>query len=144
MSRYRTGWDMGKESGASSDQRGPSWLQILMLSAAGFAVEVAYALEAGYAIPAMLATGLPETVASAMWAVGPLLGLLFQGYLGSASDRCMCAWGKRRPFIVGLAVGVCVSLLLFPYGKFLSERVLGLSEGKSRLFVMVFTAAMFI
>ena len=122
----------------------PTRLQILMLSAAGFGVEVAYAVEAGYAIPAMLGTGLPETLASAMWAVGPVLGLLFQGYLGSASDRSRCAWGKRRPFILGLAVGACLALFLFPYGRVLSEKILGLSGGRGRVFVMTFTALTFV
>ena len=101
-------------------------------------------IEEGYAIPAMLATGLPETVASAMWAVGPLLGLFFQGYLGSASDRSTCAWGKRRPFIVCLAVCACAATLLFPYGAFLSETVMGLSEKSGGVFVMVFTAFTFV
>lgn len=122
----------------------PTRLQILLLSAAGFGIEVAYAVEAGYAIPAMLGTGLPETFASSMWAVGPVLGLLFQGYLGSASDRSTCAWGKRRPFILGLTVGVCLSLCAFPYGGVLSEKVLGLSGVRGRVFVMTFTALTFV
>ena len=107
-------------------------------------MEVAYMVEEGYALPAMLATGLPETVASAMWAVGPLLGLLFQGYLGSASDRCTCSWGKRRPFILGLAVCACLAALLFPYGSFVAGSVLSLSEESGGVFIMVFTAFTFV
>lgn len=107
-------------------------------------MEAAYMIEEGYAVPAMLATGLPETVASAMWAVGPLLGVFFQGYLGSASDRCTCAWGKRRPFIVCLAVCACLATLLFPYGSFVSGTVLCLSEKSGGIFVMVFTAFTFV
>ena len=115
-----------------------------MLSAGAFAVEAAYMIEEGYALPAMLATGLPETVASAMWAVGPLLGLFFQGYLGSASDRCTCAWGKRRPFILFLAACACLAIFLFPYGPFLSGSVLQLGERSGAVFVMVFTAFTFV
>ena len=92
----------------------------------------------------MLATGLPETVASAIWAVGPLLGLFFHGYLGSASDRCTCSWGKRRPFILFLAVCACLAALLFPYGSFLSGSVLRLGERSGGVFVMVFTAFTFV
>ena len=124
--------------------QGPSSVRIVMLCAGAFAVETAYQIEEGYALPAMLAAGLPETVASAMWAVGPVLGLFFQGYLGSASDRCTCTWGKRRPFIVGLAVCACLAILLFPYGAFLSGTVLGLSDRSGGLFIMVFTASAFV
>ena len=124
--------------------RGPVFTRILMLCAGAFAIEAAYMVEEGYALPAMLATGLPETVASAMWAVGPLLGLFFQGYLGSASDRCTCAWGKRRPFILGLAVCACLAVLLFPYGSFLAGPVLRLGETSRGVFVMVFTAFTFV
>ena len=122
----------------------PSQLQLIMLSAAGFGVEVAYTVEAGYAIPTMLSTGLPETFASAMWGVGPVLGLFFQGYLGSASDKSTCVWGKRRPFILGLTVAACLSLFLFPYGETLSVKLLGLSEKSARVFVMTFTAFTFV
>lgn len=115
-----------------------------MLCAGTFAAEVAYIIEEGYAIPAMLATGLSETVASAMWAVGPVLGLFFHSYLGSASDRCMCGWGKRRPFIFALAVFACLATLLFPYGTFLSESVLRLGERSGGVFVMIFTASTFV
>ena len=135
---------MEERTKSGKDPRDPSMLRILMLCAGAFAVEAVYMIEEGYAIPAMLATGLPETVASAMWAVGPLLGLVFQGYLGSASDRCTCSWGKRRPFIVCLAVCAFTATLLFPYGTFLSGSVMGLSEKSGGLFVMVFTAFMFV
>ena len=123
---------------------GPAFSRILMLCAGAFAVEAAYSLEEGYALPAMLATGLPETVASAMWAVGPLLGFFFQGYLGSASDRCTLSWGKRRPFIASLAACACLAMFLFPHGSFLSASVLKLGEKSSPVFVMAFTAAAFV
>lgn len=135
---------MEERTKSGKGPRGPTLLRILMLCTGGFAVEMAYMIEEGYGLPAMLATGVPETVASAMWAVGPLLGLLFQGYLGSASDRCTCAWGKRRPFIVCLAVCAGLATLLFPYGTFVSGSVLGLSEKNSGVFVMVFTAFTFV
>ena len=114
-----------------------------MLTAAAFATEFAYAAEASYGIPAMLKAGLTAKYASAMWAVGPILGLLFQGYLGAASDRCTCSWGRRRPFILGIAIGVCITLALFPYGRLLSE-YLALEEGMARFCVMVFTAVVFV
>ena len=115
-----------------------------MLSATAFAIEFAYAVEAGYGTPALLKTGLNQKYASVMWAVGPVLNILFQGYMGSASDRCKCSWGRRRPFILGLAIAVCIALGLFPYGEILSGQVFHLSGGAHTTFVILFTAVTFV
>jgi len=115
-----------------------------MLSATAFAIEFCYAVVAGYGTPALLKTGLDEKYVSVMWAVGPVLGILFQGYVGSASDRCKCSWGRRRPFILGLAIAVCIALGLFPYGEILSGQVFHLSGGVHTNFVIAFTAITFV
>ena len=128
-----------------SQQQAPSWGRILMLSTTAFAIEFAYVLEAAYGVPAMLKSGLTEQYASGMWAAGPVLGVLFQSYLGSASDRCKCAWGRRRPFILGLALGACISLGLFPYGQLIGgSHFLHLQTNSLGIFVPVFTALTFI
>ncbi len=114
-----------------------------MLTAGAFSLEFCYAVEASYGIPAMLKAGLSEKYASTMWAVGPVLGLLFQSYLGAASDRCRSSWGRRRPFILGLAVSACISIGFFPYGRALSA-LLHLEGGAAQLCVMLFTAATFV
>jgi len=58
-----------------------------MLATGALAIEVAFTVETGYAIPTLLKGGLHEGYTSIMWAFSPVLGILFQGYLGSASDR---------------------------------------------------------
>ncbi len=92
------------------------WLGILMLTSAGFALEMAYTVEGHYAEPALLERGLQESCTSVLWAIGPVIGLLFQSYLGAASDRCKCSWGKRRPFVLGIAISVTISAAIFAYG----------------------------
>ena len=120
------------------------WLKVFMLSSTVFALESAYTVEVSYAFPALLKTGMSDRYASLMWAFSPLLGILFQGYLGSASDRSRCRWGKRRPFIVGLAVCVCVCLALFPYGEEVADSVLHLSDsGSKQMFVFLYTVVAF-
>ena len=116
-----------------------------MLSSTVFALESAYTVEVSYAFPALLKTGMSDRYASLMWAFSPLLGILFQGYLGSASDRSRCRWGKRRPFIVGLAVCVCVCLALFPYGEEVADSVLHLpsNSGGKQMFVFLYTVVAF-
>ena len=58
--------------------------------------------------------------------------------MGSASDRCKCSWGRRRPFILGLAIVVCICAGLFPYGELLSGNVFHLSESAHSSFVIAF------
>ena len=99
---------------SSRRKHGPAWFRIIMLSATAFAIDFALSVEAAYSLPAILKTGLDEKYAPVLWAIGPLLGILFQGCLGSASDRCKCSWGRRRPFILGLAIVVCICAGLFP------------------------------
>ena len=125
-------------------QHGPAWCRIIMLSATAFAIEFSYAVEAAYGVPAILKTGLDEKYASVLWAVGPLLCTFFQGCLGSASDRCKCSWGRRRPFILGLAIVVCICVGLFPYGELLSGSVFHLVGNAHRAFVIAFTAITFV
>ena len=118
----------------------PAWCRIVMLSAIAFAVEFAYSLETAYGTPALLKSGLEEKYVSVMWAIGPVLGIVFQGCMGSASDRCKCSWGRRRPFILGLAIVVCICAGLFPYGELLSGNVFHLSGSAHSSFVIAFTA----
>ena len=115
-----------------------------MLTATAFAIDFAYSVVAAYAVPAILRTGLDEKYAPALWAIGPVLGIFFPGCLGSASDRCKCSWGRRRPFIVGLAIVVCICAGLFPYGELLSGRVFHLVGNAHRAFVIGFTAITFV
>lgn len=46
--------------------------------------------------------------------VGPVLGLIFVPLLGSLSDRWSSHYGRRRPFIWVLCVGVLLSLVVIP------------------------------
>lgn len=90
---------------------GSLWLTVLFVSAAGFALEIAWSSESCYAVPALLRSGLEERYASMTWALSPLLGVLFQAWMGSASDRS----GKRKPFILALAVMAWFGMASFAY-----------------------------
>ena len=116
------------------------WSRILMLATGALAIEVAFTVETGYAIPTLLKGGLHEGYTSIMWAFSPILGIFFQGYLGSASDRCKSSWGRRRPFILVLGLAVCFSLALFAYGRSISERLFQGSE----MSVLLSTIAIFV
>lgn len=65
--------------------------------------------------------GLPEQYYSLTWFLSPVLGLIFTPLIGSASDRCTLSWGRRRPFILALCVGVLFGAALFLNGSAIGE-----------------------
>ena len=65
--------------------------------------------------------GLPEQYYSLTWFLSPVLGLIFTPLIGSASDRCTLSWGRRRPFILVLCVGVLFGVALFLNGSAIGE-----------------------
>lgn len=119
----------------------PNWWRIIALSSTILAVEFAYAVEAGYGTPTLLKTGLQERYATLLWSTGPVLGIIFQGYLGSASDKCTSSLGRRRPFILLVGIIVLVALALFPYGTTIANHI---STSSIKPFVIVYTSVLFV
>ncbi|XP_032465621.1 solute carrier family 45 member 4 isoform X2 [Phocoena sinus] len=96
----------------------------VMHGAVMFGREFCYAMETALVTPILLQIGLPEQYYSLTWFLSPILGLVFTPLIGSASDRCTLSWGRRRPFILVLCVGV-----LFGVALFLNGSAIGLSLG---------------
>ncbi|XP_038567494.1 solute carrier family 45 member 4 isoform X1 [Micropterus salmoides] len=98
----------------------------VMHGAVMFGREFCYAMETALVTPVLLQIGLPEQYYSLTWFLSPILGLVFTPVIGSASDRCTLRWGRRRPFILALCVGVLLGVALFLNGS-----LIGLSIGDS-------------
>ncbi|XP_061801672.1 solute carrier family 45 member 4 [Nerophis lumbriciformis] len=96
----------------------------VMHGAVMFGREFCYAMETALVTPVLLQIGLPEQYYSLTWFLSPVLGLLLTPVMGSASDRCTLRWGRRRPFILALCVGVLLGMALFLNGS-----LIGLSIG---------------
>uniref|UniRef100_A0A8B9QW84 Solute carrier family 45 member 4 n=1 Tax=Anas platyrhynchos TaxID=8839 RepID=A0A8B9QW84_ANAPL len=93
----------------------------VMHGAVMFGREFCYAMETALVTPVLLQIGLPEQYYSLTWFLSPILGLIFTPLIGSASDRCTLSWGRRRPFILALSIGVLFGVALFLNGSVIGE-----------------------
>ncbi|XP_064161038.1 proton-associated sugar transporter A isoform X4 [Anguilla rostrata] len=82
-----------------------------------FGIEFSYAMETAYVTPVLLQMGLPDQFYSLVWFISPILGFLVQPILGAWSDRCTSRFGRRRPFILALAIGALMGLTLVLNGR---------------------------
>ena len=110
------------------------WLRIIALSSVAGLTDLLYAVEGAYFVPAIYDKGLSTIYGSMMLSLSPILGVLFQSYLGSASDQCTCRWGKRRPFILALTICCICGLVLFPFTEDISDL---LNEGGAQLTTLI-------
>ena len=81
-----------------------SFLELLFNGCILFGLEFSYAMETAYVTPVLLQMGLPDQLYGMVWFISPILGFLLQPLLGAWSDRCTSRFGRRRPFILVLAV----------------------------------------
>ena len=102
-------------------------------------IELLYAVEGSYFVPAIYDQGLSSVYGSMLLCLSPVLGILFQSYLGSASDQCKCRWGRRRPFILTLTIMCICGLILFPFVDNIASL---LNEGQSRFVVLLILIAL--
>lgn len=100
-----------------------SRLQLIRLSAVVCGIELCYAAETAFVSPILLKLGVPATLMTLVWCASPLIGFFFVPLLGSVSDRCKLQYGRRRPFILLLSVGIIIGLLLVPNGEYIGLRL---------------------
>ncbi|XP_069687026.1 membrane-associated transporter protein [Periplaneta americana] len=92
-------------------------VELVRISAAVMGIEFSYAAETAFVSPILLKIGVDHKHMTMVWALSPLVGFFVTPFLGSLSDRCHLRWGRRRPFILVLAVGIFTGLLLVPNGQ---------------------------
>lgn len=80
-------------------------------------IEFAYSAETAFVSPILLSIGIEHKHMTMVWALSPLLGFFLSPILGSISDRCSSRFGRRRPLIVVLSIGLILGLILAPYGR---------------------------
>ncbi|CAH2265513.1 proton-associated sugar transporter A [Pararge aegeria] len=97
--------------------RRKSRLELMRISAAVMGIEFSYAGETAFVSPTLLQIGVPHQQMTLVWALSPLIGFFMTPLLGSLSDRCQSKYGRRRPFIVLMSIGVFLGLILVPNGE---------------------------
>ncbi|XP_077297213.1 loss of visual transmission [Arctopsyche grandis] len=91
--------------------------ELVRISSAVMGIEFSYAGETAFVSPTLLKIGVEHQHMTLVWALSPLVGFFLTPILGSLSDRCRMSFGRRRPFILLLSVGVFLGLLLVPNGE---------------------------
>ncbi|XP_052889407.1 proton-associated sugar transporter A-like [Anopheles moucheti] len=97
--------------------------ELVRLSLLIVGIECTYATETAFVAPILLAIGLPHTVMTMMWAMPPIVGVLFVPVVASVSDRLRSAWGRRRPVLLILGIAMLLGMMLLPYGRLIGETV---------------------
>uniref|UniRef100_A0A8B9FDZ3 Solute carrier family 45 member 3 n=1 Tax=Amazona collaria TaxID=241587 RepID=A0A8B9FDZ3_9PSIT len=93
--------------------------QLLLVNSLTFGLEVCLAAGITYVPPLLLEVGVEEKFMSMV--LGPVLGLVFVPLIGSASDHWHSSYGRRRPFIWMLCLGVLLSLFVIPHANSLAS-----------------------
>ncbi|XP_039442448.1 proton-associated sugar transporter A-like [Culex pipiens pallens] len=79
-------------------------------------IQFTYAAETAFVTPILLGIGLSHTFMTMVWAVSPTLGFFCAPLLASVSDQIRLEWGRRRPVLLALGVGLMLGLLILPHG----------------------------
>uniref|UniRef100_A0A8C3MTA9 Uncharacterized protein n=1 Tax=Geospiza parvula TaxID=87175 RepID=A0A8C3MTA9_GEOPR len=95
--------------------------QLLLVNSLTFGLEVCLAAGITYVPPLLLEVGVEEKFMTMVLGIGPVLGLLFVPLIGSASDHWHSSYGRRRPFIWALCLGVLLSLFVIPHASSLAS-----------------------
>ncbi|XP_050034560.1 membrane-associated transporter protein-like [Dermacentor andersoni] len=91
--------------------------ELVMLSGAVCGIELCYAAETAFIGPILLGLGIPISFVALTMCLSPALGFFITPLLGSMSDTCASRFGRRRPFIVLLSLGMLLGLILLPNGQ---------------------------
>uniref|UniRef100_A0A182JMA9 Major facilitator superfamily (MFS) profile domain-containing protein n=1 Tax=Anopheles atroparvus TaxID=41427 RepID=A0A182JMA9_ANOAO len=97
--------------------------ELVRLSLLIVGIECTYATETAFVAPILLGIGLPHTVMTMMWAMPPIVGVLFVPVVASASDRLRSKWGRRRPVLLALGVAMLLGMMLLPHGRLVGEAI---------------------
>ena len=94
-----------------------SVLSLLRTSAIFGAIEFVYSAETAYSTPLLESAGIDEKFTALTWSTSPVIGFILQPVVGILSDRCLCRWGRRKPFILTTSLIILTASLILPLSK---------------------------
>ncbi|KAJ8660465.1 hypothetical protein O0I10_003923 [Lichtheimia ornata] len=97
--------------------------QLLCLTICMAGVQFTWTVELAYGTPYLLSLKLSKDMTALVWLAGPLSALI-----GAFSDRCTSRLGRRRPFMIGGGIFVCLSMLCVAYAKEIGAYIIRLSD----------------
>lgn len=107
----------------SDHSRRKSRWELIRLSLLIVGIECTYATETAFVAPILLAIGLPHTLMTMMWAMPPIVGVLFVPVVASVSDRLRFRWGRRRPVLLALGIAMLLGMMLLPHGRQIGQAI---------------------
>ena len=120
-----------------------SILRLFALNAMSGCIDLVYAVEGAYFVPAIFNSGISHIYGAMLISISPFMGIVFQSYMGTASDQCQCFWGRRRPFILGLTITCLLGLLLFPFTEDIADFINKQNLRDAALIVLAVIATFF-
>ena len=109
-----------------------SFWKLWNLSFGFFGVQIAYALQSANISRIFATLGADPHSLSYFWILPPLMGIIVQPIVGTASDKTWTRWGRRIPYLfIGAAMAVLVMCLLPNSGSF------GMEVGTAMIFGLV-------
>ncbi|XP_063301454.1 solute carrier family 45 member 3-like [Pelobates fuscus] len=96
---------------------------LILLNFLTCGLEICVAAGITYVPPLLLEAGVEEQYMTMVLGIGPVLGLILVPLIGYASDNCQSTYGRRRPFIWILSLGVLLSLFIIPYSDTLASYI---------------------
>uniref|UniRef100_A0AAG5DKB9 Uncharacterized protein n=1 Tax=Anopheles atroparvus TaxID=41427 RepID=A0AAG5DKB9_ANOAO len=93
----------------------------IRISAVIMGMEFVYSAETAFVSPILLGIGIEHQLMTMIWGISPLIGFFMSPVIGGVSDRCRSRFGRRRPVLLALGIGLIVGCLLVPYGKNIGE-----------------------
>ena len=94
-----------------------SIIALLRTSAIFGAIEFVYSAETAYSTPLLESAGIDEKYTALTWSISPVIGFILQPVVGILSDRCLCKWGRRKPFILMTSLIILTASFILPLSK---------------------------
>lgn len=113
-----------------------SFWQIWNVSFGFLGVQFGFALQNANASRILSDLGADLHSLSLFWLVAPIMGLLIQPIVGSASDRTWNRLGRRNPFILAGGFAAAIGMLLMPNSSTLASFITPLFFGAMMLALM--------